>query len=195
MTERSGHSSQRAGKVLSPIYLKGEENRETTSCSCPRCLESPQGGGCSLGSVFMLIDASIGINEPRTYRASNCFSLRRQMQSATEFSNVTYDSATVGKEGTFQGLWGGGCTWVAPATDPNCIHMAAHHRVKHWDINRDLRAASHKLLPLIKRGREKMLELLHKLISWGGTQIRFQIHLTVGEKKIATLMEKSSSLF
>lgn len=30
------------------------------------------------------------------------------MQSATEFSNVTYDSATVGKEGTFQGLWGGG---------------------------------------------------------------------------------------
>lgn len=94
--------------------------------------ESPEGGGCSLGSVFMLIDASIGINEPRTYRASNCISVRRQMQSATEFSNVTYDSATVGKEGTFQGLWGRGeCTCVAPATDPNRIHMAAHHGVKH----------------------------------------------------------------
>lgn len=28
-----------------------------------------------------------------------------------------------------------------------------------------------------------MLELPHKRISWGGTQIRFQIHLTAGGKK------------
>lgn len=41
--------------------------------------EYPKGGRCSLGSVFMLIDASIGINEPRTYWARNCFSERRQM--------------------------------------------------------------------------------------------------------------------
>lgn len=41
--------------------------------------EYPEGGRCSLGSVSMLIDASIGINEPRTYWASNCFSVRRQM--------------------------------------------------------------------------------------------------------------------